>query len=109
MQDLNLNQLKLKVNNTYQKNEKITTKFEAVNDEDVINKAYLDTNLSKIAGQISLIEKDYNEFNLLSIKQSVEEVLIQRAVKTSIQTLYDQGLFENYDNANEVLKKIFNC
>ena len=34
-----------------------------------------------------------------------EEVLIERAVKTSIQTLYHKGLFGNYDNADEVSKK----
>ena len=40
------------------KDEKLTTKFEAVNDEDVINKGFLDTNLSKIEIHISFTEKD---------------------------------------------------
>ena len=46
-QDIILNQLKLKVNNTCKKNEKLTTNSEAVVDEDVINKTYLDTKISK--------------------------------------------------------------
>ena len=43
------------------KKEKITTNFEAVNNDDVINKTYLDEKLSKIAGEITYIEKGYNE------------------------------------------------
>ena len=43
LQDLNINQLKLEVDDTYKKNEKITTNFETVDDKDVINKAYLDS------------------------------------------------------------------
>ena len=42
VQGKNHNQLKLKVNNTYKTDEKLTTKFGDVNDEDVINKGYLD-------------------------------------------------------------------
>ena len=38
LQDLNINQLKLEVHDTYEKDEKLTTNFEAVNDEDVLNK-----------------------------------------------------------------------
>ena len=34
----------------------------------------------------------------------MEEVLIYRAVKTTIQILHDKGLFDNYNNAEEVLK-----
>ena len=55
-------------------------------------------------GQISYIERDNNEFKLLSDKQCVEEVLIQRAVERTIQILYDKGLFDIYDNADEVSK-----
>ena len=33
-----------------------------------------------------------------------EEVLLQRAVKTIIQILYDKGFFDNIDNAKEVVK-----
>ena len=84
--------------------EKIKTNFEPVDNEDVINKAYLDEKLQKIYGQISYIEKDYNEFKKEYNKQSVEEILIQRAVKTTIQILYDKGLFDNFQNAQEVLQ-----
>ena len=48
MQDRNLNRLTLKLNEIYKKEEKITTNFEAINNEDVINKAYSDENLTKI-------------------------------------------------------------
>ena len=78
LQDLNINRLKLEVHDTYKKDKKITTNFEPVNDEDVINKAYLDEKLKKIDGHISYIEKNYNEFKLQYKKQSVEEILIQK-------------------------------
>ena len=104
LQDLNINQIKLEVHDTYKKDEKITTDFKAVNDEDVINKAYLDEKLLKIDGHLSKLEKDYNEFKLQYNKQSVEEILIQRAVKTTIQILYDKGLFDNYANDDKVLE-----
>ena len=104
LQDSNINQLKLEVHDTYKKDEKITTTFGAVNDEDVINKGYLDEKLIKINGHISKLEKDYNEFELQYNKQSVEEILVQRAVKTTIQILYDKGLFDNYANADKVLE-----
>ena len=92
LQDANISHLKLEVHDTYKKDETITTNFEAVNDVDVINKAYLDNKLKKIDGRIAYIEKDYNEFK----KQSVEDILIQRAVKTTIQILYDKGLFDYF-------------
>ena len=104
LQDININQLKLEVHDTYKKDEKLTTNFEPTDNEDVINKAYLDEKLSKINGHISYIEKDYNEFKSQYNKQSVEDILIQRAVKTTIQILYDKGLFDNYDNADKVLE-----
>ena len=104
LQDLNINQLKLEVHDTYKKDEKLTTDFEAVDDSDVINKGYLDSKLLKIDGHLSKLEKDFNEFKLQYNKQSVEEVLIQRAVKTTIQILYDKGLFENYANADKALE-----
>ena len=50
------------------------------------------------------MEKDFNEFKLKHNKQSVEEILVQRAVKTTIQILYDKGLFDNYANADKVLE-----
>ena len=96
--------MKLEVNDTYEKDEKSTTNFEATDNSDVINKEYLDENLKKINGHISYIEKDYNEFKLQYNKQSVEDLLIQRAVKTTIQILYDKGLFYNFQNADNVLE-----
>ena len=58
MQDINLNQIKLKVNDTYDEVEEKRTNFEPSNVEDVINKASLDTNLSKIEGGSSITEKE---------------------------------------------------
>ena len=104
LQDLNINNLKLEVLDTYKKDEKITTNFKPVDNEDVINKAYLDEKLLKIDGHLSKLEKDYNEFKLQYNKQNVEEILIQRAVKTTIQILYDKGLFDIYANADKVLE-----
>ena len=45
---MNINQLKLEVQATYKKDEKLTTKFEPTDDLDVINKGYLDEKLLKI-------------------------------------------------------------
>ena len=104
LQDSNINQLKLEVYDTYKRDEKITTNIEPVDSEDVINKGFLDEKLLKIDGHLSKLEKDFNEFKLQYNKQSVEEILIQRAVKTTIQILYDKGLFDNYQNADKVLE-----
>ena len=104
LQDANISQLKLEVYDTYKKDEKITTNFKAVNDGDVINKGYLDEKLLKIDGHLSNLEKDFNEFKLQYNKQNVEDILIQRAVKTTIQILYDRGLFDNFQNADKVLE-----
>ena len=100
----NINQLKLEVQDTYKKDEKITINFEPADDSDIINKGYLDDILLKINGHSSKLEKDYNEVKLQYNKQSVEEILIQRAVKTMIQILYDKGLFDKYANADKVLE-----
>ena len=104
LQDSNISQLRLKMYDTYKKDEKKPTNIEATDDSDVINKAYLDDKLKKIDGHIAYIEKDYNEFKKQYKKQSVEEILIQRAFKTTIQTLSDKGLFDNYANADKVLE-----
>ena len=104
LQDLNINNLKLEVYDTYKKDERIITNFEPVDDSDVINKAYLDEKLIKINGHISKLEKDFNEFKLQYNKQNVEDILIQRAVKTTIQILYDKGLFDKIQNADKVLE-----
>ena len=104
LQDLNINNLKLEVLDTYKKDEKITTNFEPIDNADVVNKGYLDEELKKTNGHIAYLENDFNEFKLQYNKQSVEEILIQRAVKTTIQILYDKGLFDNYANADKVLE-----
>ena len=104
LQDLNNNHLQPEVHDTYKKHEKITTNFEPSINEDVINKAHLDEKLSKINGPLSFLEKDYNEFKLQYNKQNVGDILIQRAVKTTIQIIYDKGLFDNYANADKVVE-----
>ena len=104
LQDLNINQLKLKVNDTYKNDENITTNFEPTDNSDVINKGYLDDKLLKINGRLSKLEKDYKELRLQYNKQNLEDILIQRAVKTTLQILYDKGLFDNYANAYKVLE-----
>ena len=58
LQDLNISQLKFEVHDTCKKDEKITTNFEHVDHEDVINKGYLDSKLLKIDGHLSKLEKD---------------------------------------------------
>ena len=59
--------------------------------------------LLKKDGHLSKKEKEYNEFKKQYNKQSVEDILIQRAVKTTIQILCDIGFFDNYANADKVL------
>ena len=104
LQDSNINQLKLEVHDIYEKDEKITTNFEPVANEDVINKGYLDEKLLKVDGHLSKLDKDYNEFKLQYNKQNVKDILIQRAVKTTIQILHDKGLFDKFQNSDKVLE-----
>ena len=104
VQDINTNQWKLEVHDTYKKDEKITTNFEPTDDSDVTYKRFSDKNLSKIESQISCFGKDYNEFKSQNNRHSMEENLIQIAVKTTIQLLYDNGLFDNFPNADNVSK-----
>ena len=104
LQDANISKLKLEVHDSYKKDEKIATNFEPIDNSDVINKGYLDEKLLKTNGHLSKLEKDYNNFKQQYNKQSVEENLVQRAVKTTIQKLYDKGLFDNYTNADKVLE-----
>ena len=99
---MNINQLKLEVHDTSKKVEEITTDFENVDDKDVINKAYLDKKLEKVDGHISYVEKDDKEFKLQYNKQNKEDILCQKSVKTTIQILYDKGLFDNYANAHKI-------
>ena len=107
MQDLSFNQVKLKILDTFRKDEKITTNFEPTDDSDVINKAYRDKNLKKIVGHFSYIEHDYKQFILQYNKQTVEEVLVQGTVKTTIQKLFDKGLFDAFPKADKVLQDFF--
>ena len=58
----------------------------------------------KIDGHLSNLEKDYNEFKLRYNKLNVENILIQKAVKTTIQIINDKRLFDNFQNAEEVFK-----
>ena len=57
LQDMNINQLNVEVYDSYKKVEKITADFEPSNNENVINKNYVDENLLKINGYLSLIKK----------------------------------------------------
>ena len=92
VQKTNLGQLEFKANDTYKKDEKITTTFESSNPEDVITKAYLDTELYIVEDHISLMEKEYNKSRDVenSNIKSDEEILIERAVKTNIQIVYEK-------------------
>ena len=86
------------------KDGKITTNFEPTEDSDVKNKAHLNENFLKINGYLSIFEKVYNEFILQYDKQCVEQSLIQRAVKTTLQILYDKGVFDFFQNTGKVPK-----
>ena len=55
-------QLKLQINDSCEKDEKITTIFKAVDDSDVINEAYIDEKLIKRNGHLSLLEKRLQQF-----------------------------------------------
>ena len=87
------------------KDENITTNFEATDNADLINKAYLDRKLKKKDGHIPLLEKIYNEFKIFSDKQSIDEVVIQRAVKRTIRNFYDKEFFDSFPNADEVFEE----
>ena len=104
VQDMNMNHSKLEIHDTYKRDEIITTNFEPIDDKYVINKGYVDEKVLKLNGLFSLFEKNYNEFSINYNKQSVEEIIIQRAVKTTIQILHDKKLFNGFPNAEKVLK-----
>ena len=61
----------------------------------------------KINGHLSFSEKYYKEIKLQYNNQSVAEILIQRAVKKTIQILYDKSLFDNFQNADKNFKRFF--
>ena len=104
LQDINNNQLKLEVHDTYEEDGKLTTNFEPINIENVINKGYLDHELLKMSGHLSSLEKVYNELKLQYNKQSVEGMLVQESVKTTIQIIYDKGLFDDFAKSDKVLE-----
>ena len=58
----------------------------------------------KLKGHLSLLAKDYNEVKLHYDKQSVEEILIPRAVKITLETLFRKGFFDISPSAEAVLK-----
>ena len=88
---MNNNQLELEVHDTYGKDGKLTTNFEAVDNEDVIDKSYLDSKLLKKDGHLSKLEEEYNEFKKQYNKHSVDDILFRRAVKKTTRILYDKG------------------
>ena len=83
MPEIYVNQPKIEVHHSYEKDEKVTTNIEAINNEDAKNKGFLNKTLYEIEGGLSFLEEDFNEFKILTNKQSIEEVLIKRAVKTN--------------------------
>ena len=99
VQVINLIRKRPIVNDTYKKDEKIPTKIEAVIDEDVTDKTHLDTKLTNKECHVSFLEQEYNEFILCSAEHTEADVLYERAVKTTIEILYDKGLFDKYDIA----------
>ena len=66
VQDVSPNQIKLKVNYTYKKDEKITTNSEASDDSDILNEAYLATELCRTGGRLSIIEKNLLNLNCVT-------------------------------------------
>ena len=58
-------------------------------------------------GHLSFLETNYNEFKILTQKQYVEEILIQRTVKTTTQRIYDKEFFDVFSNADKVSKEFF--
>ena len=102
VRDINQKRLKLKVNDTYKKDEKITANFEPIDDPDSIYKTYPDTILSEIEEQIPYTAKSTTNIKYNN-KQSVEEILIERAVKKTIKMFSDKILFYNSDNARDIL------
>ena len=55
------------------------------------------------------MEREYNELKILSCKQSLEEFLFQRFVKTTFQKPYDKAFFDNVPNAKRILSFFVCC
>ena len=53
---------------------------------------------------MSFIEIDYNDFKSRGNVQSEEEALIEKAVKTTLQILYDRGYLINVTMQTEFQK-----
>ena len=49
------------------------------------------------------MEEAYNELKIY--ERYNKEVLIEEAVKTTLRIVYDKGLLDDYDNANEAVKE----
>ena len=43
------------------------------------------------------------------MKDPIRRFLMEKAAKPNIQLLYDKGFFDNFDNADEVLKDYLLC
>ena len=56
VQDINFNQIKIKVNDTCMKDEKIATKYKPSNPEDITNKSYLYTKFAEVNEHISYVK-----------------------------------------------------
>ena len=62
-----------------------TTNFEPSCDANVMNKTYLDKNLSRLEGRISYIEKAYNVFKLFGNKDAKHPLNLERSNKNSVE------------------------
>ena len=78
-------------------------KFESVKDEDVVTKEFLDVKEPKQMDICLTWKKNYKEIDLRSNELRTTSYL-GKAVKTTIEISYDLGLFNNFDQADEVLK-----
>ena len=54
-------------------------------------------------GSYIVYRRDYNEFK--DLERFNEKVSIERAVKSTREIFHDKGLFDIYDNVEEVLKE----
>ena len=111
MQNIKFNEIRinLKMNDTSKKNKKRTTKLEPFDDTKCIEdrKIYPKQRFKKTQKKSKLLGNKNAKHPLgleRTIKQFVEEVLFEKTVKWTIQTLYDRGLFDNCDHADVVLK-----
>ena len=64
LHDMIFNLLKLKVEESYRNDVKTITNCQPSNNEDVVIKAYLDSELVKVKGHITIREKTLTEFTV---------------------------------------------